>query len=171
MRKQSIIPQKSLRLYLFVAMICLFAFFMPQSLRAADGLFDTPKQAFTYEAKTPGLIHLKILVSHASAGRYLKEARFYVKDKDGNKTYFLYANETNSNTSGIVTGSYRNEMADKTTMFMTNGTNGDPKWIIKGSDTQHQSKRDGTNPGYIEIDWYWPTDFAGKKYIWGVEAV
>ena len=86
-------------------MICLFAFFMPQSLRAADGLFDTPKQAFTYEAKTPGLIHLKILVSHASAGRYLKEARFYVKDKDGNKTYFLYANETNSNTSGIVTGS------------------------------------------------------------------
>jgi len=150
--------------------VLLCALLTPSVMRAADGLFDTPKQAFTYEAKTPGLIHLKILVSHASAGRYLKEARFYVKDKDGNKTYFLYANETNSSTSGAVTGSYRNEMADKTTMFMTNGTNGDPKWIIKGSDTQHQSKRDGTNPGYIEIDWYWPTDFAGKKYIWGVDG-
>jgi hypothetical protein len=22
----------------------------------------------------------------------------------------------------------------------------------------------------MEIDWYWPTDFAGKKYTWGVEG-
>ena len=143
---------------------------MLQASRATNGLFDTPKQAFTYEAKTPGLIHLKILMSHASASCYLKESYFYVKDKDGNKTNFFYATETNSNTSGKVIGTYRNEYSDNSTMFMTNGTDGEPKWLIKSTNTQHESLRDGTNPGYMEIDWFWPAEFAGKKYTWGVEG-
>ncbi len=143
---------------------------MLQASRAANGLFDTPKQAFTYEAKTPGLIHLKILMSHASANCYLKESYFYVKDKDGNKTNFFYATETNSSTSGKVIGTYRNEYSDNSTMFMTNGTDGEPKWLIKSTNTQHESLRDGTNPGYMEIDWFWPAEFAGKKYTWGVEG-
>ena len=153
--------------HLVLTIVCLL--FAMQGW-AADGQYDMPKQAFTWEARTPGLIHLKILMSHADAGRYLKEAYFYVKDKDGNKTNFLYAHETNSNTSGEVVGTYRNELPSTTVMFMTNGTNGDPKWIIKSTNTTHYCKRDGTNPGYMEIDWYWPTDFAGKKYTWGVEG-
>ena len=143
---------------------------MPNSMRADDGLFEKPKQAFTWEARTPGCIHLKILVSHKSAERYLKEATFYVKDSEGKKTNFFYAHETNSSTSGQVIGTYRNLLASSTCMFMTNGTNGDPKWIINGSNTQHYTLRDGTNPGYMEVDWYWPVDFAGKKYKWGVDG-
>ncbi|MBP5257463.1 MAG: carboxypeptidase regulatory-like domain-containing protein, partial [Prevotella sp.] len=139
---------------------------------AADGLFDTPQKAFTWEAKTPGMIHLKLLMSDQGGGRYLKEAIFYVKDASGNKTQFLYANETNSNTSGQVVGQYKYliDSNDGSCMFMTNGTDGAPKWIINTWQTQHSSLRDGTGPGYMEIDWYWPTKFAGKKCTWGVEG-
>ena len=159
---------KNKHLHLWLLLLC--AMLMPSTMQAADGLFDTPKQAFKWESGTPGCIHLKILMSQNSAGRYLKEATFYVKDSEGKKTNFFYAHETNSSTSGQVIGTYRNLLASSTCMFMTNGTNGDPKWIINGSDTQHYTLRDGTNPGYIEIDWYWPIEFAGKRYKWGVDG-
>ena len=61
-------------------LLLLCVVMMPNSMRADDGLFEKPKQAFTWEARTPGCIHLKILVSHKSAERYLKEATFYVNE-------------------------------------------------------------------------------------------
>ncbi|MCR5152241.1 MAG: hypothetical protein K6A98_03670, partial [Prevotella sp.] len=157
-------------LFRFIALLMFLIIAVSGAWADDNGLFDQPKKAFTWEARTPGLIHLKLLMSHHDSGHYLKESYFYLLDDKGNKIQFLYATEELSTTPGQVRGIYRNMISDGSRMFMTNGTDYAPKWYIDTSDSRHYSLRDGDGPGYIEIDWYWPTSFAGKKYTWGVEG-
>ena len=144
----------------------------PQAALAADGKFDTPTQAFSWYSKGPGCIHLKLMTTNGNPLRTLHSATYGVRDAEGRKTPVLYVGENNSGSSGYVISYFRNLLGDdKSLWYLTNDTQWTPLcWINDGPSQQHSHTRNGKDDGYAELDWYYPTSFAGKTLTFYVEA-
>ncbi len=66
-------------------LLFMMLLFVPQGLRADDGLFDSPNQAFTWYSKGPGIIHLKLMTTNSSPYRTLHTATYGIRDENGKK--------------------------------------------------------------------------------------
>ena len=164
--KQLMTMKFSAALLLFL-MLC----FIPQGVKADEGDFDTPNQAFTWYSKGPGVIHLKLMTTNASPYRTLHAATYGVRDKKGNKTPVFYINEQSSATSGYVRALFSNLLPESSILYLTNDSQWKPYSFINGGDPQqHDVTRSGKENGYAELDWYYPTSFAGKELTFYVEG-
>ena len=144
---------------------------VPQGLRAADGMFERPNQAFTWYSKGPGVIHLKLMTTNSDPYRTLHTATYGVRDADGNKTPVFYIAEQSSGSSGYVRSLYSNLLPESSILYLTNDSQWKPYCIINGGTAQqHDATRNGKDDGFAELDWYFPVSFAGKSLTFYVEA-
>ena len=138
---------------------------------AANGAFDTPKQAFSWYSKGQGCMHLKLMTTNANPVLTLHAATYGVRDDKGNKTPVLYVGEYESSFDGFVRSDFKNLLSDESLLWLTNDTKYKPLCLITGGEVQrHDATRTGKDDGYTELDWYYPVKFAGKKYTFYVEA-
>ena len=150
-------------------LLLMMVWVMPGVALADDGLFDSPTQAFTWYSKGPGIIHLKLMTTNASPYRTLHRATYGLRDENGNKTNVFYVGEKSSN-SGYVTSQFKN-MSENSLLFLTNDTQLRPYCLITGGqEQQHDATRNGKDDAYVEMDWYYPVAYAGKKFTFYVEA-
>ena len=166
--------RQSVLTWLAGTMLVMVAWLVPQGVWAANGEFDTPAQAISWYSKGPGCIHLKILAFEKDANRTFDYATFYMKDSQGNKTNFFYFHESDSYSGdkAYIQGKFKNLLGDESLIYLTNDTYWRPYCIIRGGDEQqHDFTRTSTSVNaYVEVDWYYPTRFAGQKMTLGVEA-
>ena len=117
---------------------------------------------------------MKILAFEKDANRTFDHATFYMKDSQGNKTNFFYFHESDSYSGdkAYIQGKFKNLLGDESLIYLTNDTYWRPYCIIRGGDEQqHDFTRTSTSVNaYVEVDWYYPTRFAGQKMTLGVEA-
>ena len=147
---------------IMLAIISLFSL-MPLPVDAANGDFDDPGKAFTWYSKGPGVIHLKIKMCDGSARRILNLSKFGVR-VDGTDIDFLYIDELNSKVKEYISGAFINYLLQESMMYITNDNDYKPLNLLLGE--SHEVVRETPKEfgdGYVEIDWYYPVRFAGKK--------
>ena len=153
------------------------ALLLPNDARAAGyGTFESPNQAFSWYSKGQGCMHLTLQNSvhiDDTYWRNLKDATFYLKDKDGNKTEIFFICEQNTN-NGYGVALIENLLSDKSHAFLTNDRT-ETKYYISGKSNgiKYNFKNNGgfeRPDGAIEIDWYFPVDFVGKSFTFGVKG-
>ena len=151
-------------------LLAIIAFAVPTVVRAADGDFDSPKIAFTWYQKGQGCMHLKLMTTNASPYRTLHSATYGVIGKDGKKTPVFQIAEYNSENSGYVISHFTNYLSGSL-LYLTNDTYWKPLcFIYEGALQEHHHTRNGKDNGYAELDWYYPTSFAGQSLTFYVDA-
>ena len=138
-----------------------------------EGLFDTPSEAFTYNTSARGCMHFKLLTSDYDPFRTLHEAVYSLKDADGKKIeIFKIDEEYSSNTLDYVRAYFQSMQSEESVLFLTNSQQYSPKLcLVTGNEKQHLYfyRNDGkgrtSGNGYAELDWYYPSSVAGKKYM------
>ena len=158
-------------LWLAAVLLAIAVLASPQEARAADGAFETPSQAFSWYSKGPGIMHLKLMTTNSSPYRTLHDATYGVRDAEGHETPVFYIGEQTSGTSGYVRSLYSNLMPDNSLLYLTNDSKWKPYCLITGGEAQqHDATRNNKDNGYAELDWYYPTTFAGKELTFYVKA-
>ena len=151
-------------------LLAIIAFAVPTVVQAADGDFDSPKIAFTWYQKGQGCMHLKLMTTNASPYRTLHSATYGVIGKDGKKTPVFQVAEYNSENSGYVISHFTNYLSGSL-LYLTNDTYWKPLcFIYEGALQEHHHTRNGKDNGYAELDWYYPTSFAGQSLTFYVDA-
>ncbi len=152
--------------WLTAMLLTMMAWVIPQGAWSADGIFDTPSQAFSWYSKGPGCIHLKILVHDASAKRSLKNAYFGLKDAEGSVDFLKVAEESSSNKSWIQ-AEFHNLLAksDGQIIHVTNDDGTKPFNNVGTTPLYYCTvSRESSNGNcYAELDWYYPSRLAGRK--------
>ena len=149
-------------------------FLMPQKTMADNGIYDKPTEAFQFTKPESGLVHFRMLLF--SDLKLLSSADIGVIDEDGNRIacFKIFPPITNINKliSSSSNGTYSGvNLLDESVLFMTNGTDNAPKWLIpNGAWKEHICKREGSNICWLELDWYYPPSFAGKTYRFYVDG-
>ncbi len=150
-----------------LAMLTLLVFAAPTM--AADLDYDTPSKAFSWYTKSPGCVHLTIMVGspQSNPNRCLKQTTFGVKD-GGTSIPVLYLNENaRYDTESRATTHYL--LSDGSVMLLTNDPGRTPHtWI--NEQVENRITRMGQGNYYMEIDWYYPTRFAGKNLTFYVDG-
>ena len=151
-------------------LLAIIAFAVPAAVQADDGDFDSPKTAFTWYQKGQGCMHLKLMTTNASPYRTLHSATYGVIGKDGKKTPVFQIAEYNSENSGYVISHFTNYQSGSL-LYLTNDTYWKPLCLIyEGALQEHHHTRNGKDNGYAELDWYYPTSFAGQSLTFYVDA-
>ena len=159
-----------MRLWWAAALFIILAMTIPQTVWAADGDFDSPKIAFTWYQKGQGCMHLKLMTTNASPYRTLHSATYGVIGKDGKKTPVFQIAEYSSENSGYVISHFTNYLSGSL-LYLTNDTYWKPLcFIYEGALQEHHHTRNGKDNGYAELDWYYPTSFAGQSLTFYVDA-
>jgi len=143
----------------------------------SKGVFDNPADAFTFNPSGRGCMHFKLITSDFDPFRTFHDAKYSLKDENGNKTEIFYVGETNSTaTNDYVTVNFQNYMSDESTLFLTNSRQYSPKYdLVTGSVVSHEIFRNdgkGKTSGnaFAELDWYYPANLSGKKLMLCVEG-
>ena len=80
--KQRLSSTRGLLILAFISVLSLCA----TTAWAANGVFDNPKQAFSWYSKGQGCMHLKLMTTNADPVLTLHAATYGVRDDKGNKT-------------------------------------------------------------------------------------
>ena len=148
-----------------VLLLNILVLALPQTVWAADGEFDTPKQAFSWYSKGQGCLHLKLLSLEHNANRTLDYATFYMKDSKGVRTDILYLHESDSHSKKekYVESQVYNKLPETSIFYLTNDLNVKPIYFIRGTQHTITHTRNSTSENcYAEFDWYYPVSFAGQ---------
>ena len=149
---------------LAAALLTVVIWLTPQGVWAADGLFDTPSQAFTWYVKGQGCLHMKILIHDASAKRSLKNGYFAVKGEDIADDFLFVSESTSGNANYMVTEFQSLLSKYEQLIYLTNDYNVSPLYYIGSTKVTRNVKRvTSGGESYAEFDWYYPSQYAGKK--------
>ena len=155
-------------------MTLIALYLMPQKIVADNGIYDNPTEAFQFSGPESGRVHFKMQLFKET--RLMSNIEIGVIDEDGTRIACFKINPYLSNINQILTfnsyGVYSgtNLLSDESVLFMTNGTDGAPKWLIPGVAKEHNCKNEGINSCWLEVDWYYPPRFAGKTYRFYVKG-
>lgn len=156
----------------------LLAILLPTVAGAEEdiGNFANPSEAFTCYAKGQDCMRLKLQLTtrlEDSNYRDLKDCNFYLKDEEGTIYSAFFVSETATN-DGTAKARLKNMMSDESIAFLSNDNSNKPYFIVsKEDEATYVVKNNGGYPHpdtYVEIDWYYPIRFSGKKFKLGVDG-
>lgn len=156
-----------------LTMTVMFA--MPQVTKANDGEFDTPERAFSWYSKGPGCMHVTFKIYNKDPRCVLQDAYLVLTDpdtKENIKCFFIQ--ELDGGNDGYTWMRIQNLLSDESHIFVTNlyNQNGKKIYVDGTLGDYHISGTDNTKytDTYVEMDWYYPVRFAGKKMTVSVTA-
>ena len=134
-----------------------------------------PQQAFSWTSKGPGCIHLKLMVgAHDSDWEWrLRNGYFYVKDENGKDIDCVFLNDNVFNYSWNYSWAYvANCNLSASKLFNTNNRSYNTWYInqAQNNPVYITYTKIADQSGYMELDWYYPVEFAGKTLKWFVRG-
>lgn len=156
-------------------LLTVVALLMPCQLWADDGEFDTPERAFSWYSKGPGCMHVTFKIYNKEPRCVLQDAYLVLTDpdtKENIKCFFIQ--ELDGGNDGYTWMRIQNLLSDESHIFVTNlyNQNGKKIYVDGTLGDYHISGTDNTKytDTYVEMDWYYPVRFAGKKMTVSVTA-
>lgn len=158
----------TIRPWFVAVLLTIAALWVPAiTATAADGLYETPSQAFSWYSKGPGCLHLKFLIFDSSAKRSLKDGYFALRSGSDDGIDFLMLHETSTSNNAYVQTTFQNTMSSPGSqlIYLTNDNDVSSLYYV-GSSTKtiRNVKREKSGGDcYVEMDWYYPLNSLARR--------